>query len=212
MTVQLAGKGCLNSTGGLQRGRCSRMLLSVLVLAFLGCGRDAELLKETSREPNATLRFANFRRTQYSGTGALKWDLRAEEAFIYQINDTVDRIVVYGFELNQPDATDPLLISADRGELNHQTGSLTVEGNIRLKDKDGTIESQRLHYDTEKKIASSDDPVTVNRKGLHTVCQGGIYFERLKDRLICRSPQGTVESLPSDNNRPLQPAAEDIFQ
>jgi len=191
-----------------------RVAFFMSLLALLaGCNPEADLLKETTREPNATLRFANFRRTLYRGTGGMKWDLRAQEAFIYQKEDEVDRIVVYGFELDQADGADPLFISADRGELNQKTGTLVVEGNIVLRDKEGTIQSQRLTYNTEKKIADSKDPVTVNRKGLHTVCNAGIFFERAGDRLICRSPRGTVESLPSNSPRkPAQPSSEDIFQ
>lgn len=183
-----------------------------LLAVLTGCNPEADLLKETTREPNATLRFANFRRTLYRGTGGMKWNLRAREAFIYQTEDGVDRIVVYGFELDQADGTDPLFISADRGELNQKIGTLVVEGNILLRDKDGTIQSQRLTYNTEKKIADSRDPVTVNRKGLHTVCNAGIFFERASNRLICRSPRGTVESLPSNNPRKPEPSSEDIFQ
>jgi LPS export ABC transporter protein LptC len=191
--------------------RVTALMLFPCLLA--ACNPEADLLKETTREPDATLRFANFRRTLYRGTGGMKWDLRAREAFIYQKDDAVERVVVYGFEFNQADGTDPLFISADRGELNQKTGTLVIEGNIVLRDKEGTIQSQRLTYNTEKKIADSKDPVTVNRKGLHTVCRAGIYFERAGDRLICRAPSGTVESLPSNQpRRPAQPSSEDIFQ
>ena len=190
----------------------------VMIGMLAGCNPEADLLKETTREPNATLRFANFSRSFYRGTGGLKWSVKAEEAFVYQEGDKVSRIIVYHFEMNQADKTDPVFISAERGELNHETGRLVIEGNIMLKDKDGTIQSDRMNYDTEKKIADSKNPVTLNRKGLHTVCRAGIYFDKVKDQLICRSPKGTVESGDSpfaDSSKeakPVKPSQEDIFQ
>ncbi|MBW7856714.1 MAG: LPS export ABC transporter periplasmic protein LptC [Leptonema sp. (in: Bacteria)] len=187
-----------------------------LVLMFIGCNPEADLLKETSREPNATLRFANFRRTQYKGVGGIKWDLKASEAFIYQVEEKVDRVVVYDFSLDQHDAQDPLFVSAKRGEINYKTGNMTIEGDIYLKDKEGTITSQRMEYNLEKKIADSKDPVTLNRKGLTTECMGGVYYDRSSNRTVCRRPKGSVESFETepkkDQAQPIQPKSEDLFQ
>lgn len=188
----------------------------LVILTLVRCNPEADLLKETSREPNATLRFANFRRTQYKGVGGIKWDLKASEAFIYQVDEKVDRVVVYDFSLDQTDKQDPLFISAKRGEINYQTGNMTIEGDVYLKDKEGTITSQRLEYNLEKKVADSKNTVTLNRKGLTTQCMGGVYYDRSSNRTVCRRPKGSVESFESnqssDATKPIQPKAEDLFQ
>lgn len=188
----------------------------LIILTLVCCNPEADLLKETSREPNATLRFANFRRTQYKGVGGIKWDLKASEAFIYQVDEKVDRVVVYDFSLDQTDKQDPLFISAKRGEINYQTGNMTIEGDVYLKDKEGTITSQRLEYNLEKKVADSKNTVTLNRKGLTTQCMGGVYYDRSSNRTVCRRPKGSVESFESnqsnDATKPIQPKAEDLFQ
>lgn len=194
--------------------RMGRVLATVAVwTAHVSCGPDAEILKETAREPNATLRFSNFRHTYYKGLGTLKWDVRGDEVFIYQKGDETQRIVAYGFAMKQADPKDPVEVAAKRGELNYETKILTVEGDCSLKDTKGILRCSRLVYDLEKKIATSDEPVLIERAGSRTNCAGGLVFERASDRMTCRGPRGSVVPAQRDKKGEQKAApVEDLFQ
>lgn len=184
-----------------------------ILLIALACGPDAEILKETAREPNATLRFSTFRHTYYRGLGQLKWDVHGDEAFIYQKGDEVQRIVAYGFSMKQADPRDPVEISAKRGELDYAKNTVLMEGDCTLKDKSGALHCSHMTYDLEKKVATSSEPVVIERAGSRTTCVGGVVFERLSDRMTCRGPRGSVvPARPTKGNDQKTAPVEDLFQ
>lgn len=198
---------------GAAKGMGRLSFMAAVLFTHVACGPDAEMLKETAREPNATLRFSNFRHTYYKGLGTLKWDVRGDEVFIYQKGDDTQRIVAYGFAMKQADPKDPVEVAAKRGELNYEKKTLTMEGDCSLKDNKGILHCSRLVYDLEKKVATSDEPVLIERAGSRTNCVGGVVFERLSDRMTCRGPRGSVVPAQRDKKGEQKTApVEDLFQ
>jgi len=166
---------------------------AILILAISSCRESYDIVREDSLEKEANVRISNFTRYNQTVSGRKIWKLTAKEAYLYRQDQTESKIIVYNFSFEQFNENEQStgLLTADRGEVNYQDQKMLLTGNIVSTDETGRLlRGQKMTYDIESKILSSDETVTIIEKGLSTVCRRGVLVDRESGRQICRSPAG----------------------
>ncbi len=177
--------------------------LFIFILSFFFyCEKKYPILKEESREKLATLRFSNFKRVQYKGTGEKKWELHSEEAYIYTENNqkNISKIIVYNFVFNQylPRVSN---IKAKKAIINYAQETMLVEGDAVYKDPDIQIQSAKLEYSINSEYTDTKDSVKITRKNIEMECLKGFYYDRKKGTQVCRKPSGKFTQKKNDKNK-----------
>ncbi len=165
----------------------------IFFLLILSCKDENPILKEESREIFANLRFSNFKKTHYKGTGIKKWELQSEEAYIYQDENqqNVKKIIVYNFTFQQY-LPEKAFFKAKKAVLDQQENTMFLEGDAEFSDKEIQLKSDSLTYEIEKGILNSDNLVILKRKNTELKCLKGLYYDKNNGLQICRSPAGTI--------------------
>ena len=156
------------------------------------CGESYTVVSEDVRESDASFRIRNFERTSYRALGIAQWELRAEEAFLYQqAGSTPARVVTYGFTFREFDDSGQLqsTVRGERGEMNNEEQELRVSGDVFFEDREGRrVEGSEMTYDMEREILTTDQPVVIRDRGLYSRCAQGAVIYMQEDRQICRGP------------------------
>jgi len=101
--------------------------------------------------------------------------LQAEEARVLPQREQVLMRAV-GLRLATADASGELRMSCDHGELDLQSGSFVGVGTVRGSTPDGRrFETERLRYDHEAGLVTTDAPVVI-RDGAGTLRGGGFRY------------------------------------
>ena len=143
-----------------------------LLLVLASC-KDKEYLRiEVEKESGSMVSMRNFSRSSYKESGELEWRLKGDESYIFPKEN---KTIVYGFAFNQFEKGKVTsMMTGNRGEINHQTKTVVLEGKVRLKTNDGKfIESESLTYNLDEKTLFSEadvlvysDGTTIRGKGL----------------------------------------------
>lgn len=108
--------------------------------------------------PNMRVQNVRLIEQQEEGDG---WELRAHDAEFY---DTKQLVVVHQMRarlLSQ--ATQPVQVAADHGQIDSATGNMTVQGNVQLQYMDGyTIETDVLSWHAASRLLWTDAAVKIN--------------------------------------------------
>lgn len=175
-----------------------RFILIGLTLAGLSsCDEGYRLIHEDSREKGANIRLSNFKRFASRRDGSPLWYLKATEAYVFKQDDGGQTIIAYDFNLEEygPDGKVSGHVVAKRGEINAEKKRIFLEGDVVFREETGrVIESGTLVIDTEEKILTGDDPVTITEDKIKTICQKGIIIYQTEGKQICKNPSGTVYS------------------
>src|SRR5688572_24787290 len=131
-----------------------RFILPITIFAIVvSCEESFKPLNEVVREPDATIRFFNFKRSANKPDGKLEWKLNSEEAYMFEKDKKQSKIVVYNFTFISFDDKEPTTIVAERGEINYDKQLMYVSGQVHFKEGNTrTIESSALEYNLETKI------------------------------------------------------------
>ncbi|TGL57397.1 LPS export ABC transporter periplasmic protein LptC [Leptospira ognonensis] len=139
-------------------------LVLILILVFLNCKDKKYLRIDDEKESGSMISMRDFSRLSYTKDGVLEWKLLGKESYIYP---TDNRTVVYGFEFYQYDGGKyKSYLTGKRGEINHSTKSVLLEGEVNLKTEDGKIlKSENLNYNLDEKTLSTDSEVVIYSDG-----------------------------------------------
>ncbi|XDD44191.1 LPS export ABC transporter periplasmic protein LptC [Leptospira sp. WS60.C2] len=150
----------------------SKVWTLCFLLALSFC-KDKEYLRiEVEKESGSMVSMRNFSRSSYKETGELEWRLKGDESYIFPKEN---KTIVYGFAFSQFEkGKSTSMMTGDRGEINHKTKTVILEGKVRLKTNDGKfIETESLTYNLDEKTLSSEvdvlvysDGTTIRGKGL----------------------------------------------
>ena len=176
----------------------------------LACTETYPTIEDRSLEKGAAVKLGKFHRQALAAAGYKAWELQGHEAYIFEKKRRQTRIVSYGFEFRQYDAKGKAIatIRAVRGEVDYDAKKLYLTGNVEFENNARTIRSQKMQYDTEEKIVTSDAPVVISERNLYTRCARGIYVDQKTQRQVCRGPVGT-HTRPAGKS---EGGVDDIFQ
>jgi LPS export ABC transporter protein LptC len=95
------------------------------------------------------------------------------------------RAVVYGVDAKiMQAARRTWFVSATQGVVDRITGDLTVQGRVRLYEKDGyAIETDRLHLRTAERVLHTEEPV-VMRGNAVSIAGTGLRHEIDENRIV----------------------------
>jgi LPS export ABC transporter protein LptC len=135
------------------------------------CNKNTALRIDKEKESGSQISLRKFSRISYNEEGKKQWKLNADESFIYPKED---KTIFYGLDFNQYDGgklTSEL--SSDRGEVNHTTKKLNLNGNIFLITPDRkSLKTQTLEYDINTEELTTDDDVKIYSSGTFIAGKG----------------------------------------
>lgn len=139
-------------------------IVLLLILVFSHCKDKKYLRIDDEKESGSMISMRDFSRLSYTKDGVLEWKLLGKESYIYP---TDNRTVVYGFEFYQYDGGKyKSYLTGKRGEINHSTKSVLLEGEVNLKTEDGKIlKSENLNYNLDEKTLATDSEVVIYSDG-----------------------------------------------
>ncbi|EMO47403.1 LPS export ABC transporter periplasmic protein LptC [Leptospira santarosai] len=119
---------------------------------------------EKERESGSSISIRNFKREAYDANGQLQWELRAEESYVY-VNE--NKTIFYNIDFDQYEGGKfKSKLLAEKGEINHKTRLMLLEGKIFLRTDDNkTLVAKAMEYNMDTKKLVSDSEVTVNADG-----------------------------------------------
>lgn len=182
----------------LSRRQALTIWLAVFVIFGAACQEGYRVVEENAREKGANIRLNNFTRTSVKVDGTPEWQVDAREAYIYQKEGKESNIITYDFEFKQFDDRGKVTstLTAERGEINYEEQQLRLTGGVLYKSAEQTIETEKMRFDIETEIVSSDDPVKIIEGASVTRCRRGVVVDRPNERQVCKSPVGLSVSVP----------------
>ncbi|MBE7411302.1 MAG: LPS export ABC transporter periplasmic protein LptC [Leptospiraceae bacterium] len=169
-------------------------------LVFSLCKKDKGIKIESERESGSTISLRNFTRDSFDKDGVKISKLTAEESFIFFDEN---RTVFYSLVFDQfKDGKFESSLKGDRGEVNHTTKKLNVNGNIVLNTVDHKrLEAEELLYDIDEQTLVSDKSVIVNSRG--TTIRGiGLRADKNLNKVTILKPTAiSKEGNPLEKNK-----------
>ncbi|MDV6236971.1 LPS export ABC transporter periplasmic protein LptC [Leptospira ellisii] len=134
------------------------------VSVLIDCKKTNYERVEKERESGASVSIRNFKRTAYDQEGKLQWELKAEESYVY-VNE--NKTIFYNIDFDQyEDGKFKSKLLGEKGEINHKTRLMTLEGKIYLRTNDDkTLNARAMEYNMDTKKLVSDSEVTVSSDG-----------------------------------------------
>lgn len=145
-----------------------KLLLSVAVIlgvvstigVFIGyrSGMQSKVLIPAAIKKAADMSLEKVRQTSLKN-GIKEWDLEAESAYLAESEKKL--------MLSMPSVTfflkdgNVIFLTAEKGILKTDTKSITVTGDVKAKTQEYSLKANRLDYESEKKILSSNQPVVL---------------------------------------------------
>ncbi|EMY68655.1 LPS export ABC transporter periplasmic protein LptC [Leptospira vanthielii] len=167
-----------------------RIFVLFFLLAIVNC-KDKEYLRiEVEKESGSMISMRNFSRSSYKESGELEWKLKGAESYIFPKDN---KTIVYGFEFKQMEKGNVTsAMTGERGEINHSTKTVVLNGKVRLKTNDGKyIESESLTYNLDEKTLSSEEDVLVYSDGT-TIRGKGLRADRNLNKFTIIQPKAVT--------------------
>ena len=124
--------------------------------------------------------------------GVRESEIQADTAYFYDPSQTT---VLRNMRLVFIDSTgaENATVVSKRGQYLWQTGNMVAESSVVLTTRDGRVlKSERLRYDAEKKLLSTDLPFTYDNRGQHVEGQG--FVSDLKfENIAAEKPRGVSD-------------------
>lgn len=159
---------------------------SILILVVVGGvflaerSRVAQPAPQQSEVEPPDMRVRNVRLIEQREEGGNGWELLAQEAAFY---DAKQLVVVHHMRaqlLSQ--ATQPVQIVADNGQIDRVTGNMTVQGNVQLQYLEGyTIATEVLSWHATNRLLWTATAVQINSALVHIAgvgLQGNVDQQR----------------------------------
>ncbi|TGK23489.1 LPS export ABC transporter periplasmic protein LptC [Leptospira yasudae] len=152
------------NTGNLLRIFFLLIACGLSSLSVTSCKKVNYERVEKERESGANVSIRNFKREAYDAQGQLQWELRAEESYVY-VND--NKTIFYNIDFDQYEGGKfKSKLLAEKGEINHKTRLMILEGKIFLRTEDNkTLIAKAMEYNMDTKKLVSDSEVTVSADG-----------------------------------------------
>ncbi|MCG6168022.1 LPS export ABC transporter periplasmic protein LptC [Leptospira sp. FAT2] len=152
------------NTGNLLRIFFLLIACGLSSFLFANCKKVNYERVEKERESGANVSIRNFKREAYDAQGQLQWELRAEESYVY-VND--NKTIFYNIDFDQYEGGKfKSKLLAEKGEINHKTRLMILEGKIFLRTEDNkTLIAKTMEYNMDTKKLVSDSEVTVSADG-----------------------------------------------
>ncbi|WP_061217881.1 LPS export ABC transporter periplasmic protein LptC [Leptospira weilii] len=134
------------------------------IVTFFYCKKVNYERVEKEKESGSSVSIRNFKREAYDASGQLQWELRAEESYVY-VNE--NKTIFYNIDFDQyENGKFKSKLLAEKGEINHKTRLMLLEGNIFLRTDDNkTLVAKVMEYNMDTKKLVSDSEVTVSADG-----------------------------------------------
>ncbi|WP_061248553.1 LPS export ABC transporter periplasmic protein LptC [Leptospira alstonii] len=151
-----------------KNNRIRILCLSVVCVFFLNTFENCKKVNyervEKEKESGSSISIRNFKREAYDVNGQLQWELRAEESYVY-VNENKTTFYKIDFDQYEGGKFKSKLL-AEKGEINHKTRLMLLEGNIFLRtDDDKILTAKTMEYNMDTKKLFSDSEVTVSSDG-----------------------------------------------
>ncbi|TGM59841.1 LPS export ABC transporter periplasmic protein LptC [Leptospira adleri] len=148
------------------RNRVLFFLISFGLFAgqFVDCKKTNYERVEKERETGASISIRNFKREAYDQDGKLQWELRAQESYVY-VNE--NKTIFYNIDFDQfENGKFKSKLLGEKGEINHKTRLMKLEGKIFLRTDDNKIlTAKQIEYNMDTKKLESNSEVTVSADG-----------------------------------------------
>ena len=191
------------------------MAVAALLFVTAACQEGYRVVREDARETGANIRLNNFVRNSVLVTGEREWNVTATEAYIYQTDGKETNIIAYEFEFTQFDEKGKVhsTLTAERGEIDYEEQKMHLSGEVLYKSSEQIIETEKLAYEIETEVVTSDVHVRIREGSSVTNCRKGVVVDRLNERQVCKSPVGLSISTPGTGSEGNDGGgAIDIFQ
>ncbi len=167
-----------------------KFLIMISMVFVLGCQDRKYLRIDTEKESGSMVSMRNFSRIFYNQEGKLEWKLKGKESYIYP---TDNRTIVYGFEFYQyENGKYKSYLTGARGEINHSTKTVVLEGDVNLKTEDGNLlKSETLNYNLDDKTLSTDSEVLIYSDGT-TIRGKGLRADRGLNKYTVLKPSAVT--------------------
>lgn len=138
--------------------------LGLFANTFVVCKKTNYERVEKERETGASISIRNFKREAYDQDGKLQWELRAQESFVY-VNE--NKTIFYNIDFDQfENGKFKSKLLGEKGEINHKTRLMKLEGKIFLRTDDNKIlTAKQIEYNMDTKKLESNSEVTVSSDG-----------------------------------------------
>ncbi|AOP34117.1 LPS export ABC transporter periplasmic protein LptC [Leptospira tipperaryensis] len=140
------------------------ILFGFFASSFENCKKVNYERVEKERESGASISIRNFKREAYDQDGKLQWELRAEESYVY-VNE--NKTIFYNIDFDQfENGKFKSKLLGEKGEINHKTRLMKLEGKIFLRTDDNKIlTAKQIEYNMDTKKLESNSEVTVSADG-----------------------------------------------
>ncbi|WP_078123694.1 LPS export ABC transporter periplasmic protein LptC [Leptospira alexanderi] len=140
------------------------VVCAFFIVTFFYCKKVNYERVEKEKESGSSVSIRNFKREAYDASGQLQWELRAEESYVY-VNE--NKTIFYNIDFDQyENGKFKSKLLAEKGEINHKTRLMLLEGNIFLRTDDNkTLVAKVMEYNMDTKKLVSDSEVTVSADG-----------------------------------------------
>ncbi|WP_061222388.1 LPS export ABC transporter periplasmic protein LptC [Leptospira weilii] len=140
------------------------VVCAFFMVTFLYCKKLNYERVEKEKESGSSISIRNFKREAYNASGQLQWELKAEESYVY-VNE--NKTIFYNIDFDQYEGGKfKSKLLAEKGEINHKTRLMLLEGKIFLRTDDNkTLVAKVMEYNMDTKKLMSDSEVTVSADG-----------------------------------------------
>ncbi|MBM9498916.1 LPS export ABC transporter periplasmic protein LptC [Leptospira sp. 201903071] len=140
------------------------ILLGFFAPFFQNCKKKNYERVEKERESGASISIRNFKREAYDQDGKLQWELKAQESYVY-VNE--NKTIFYNIDFDQfENGKFKSKLLGEKGEINHKTRLMKLEGKIFLRTDDNKIlTAKQIEYNMDTKKLESNSEVTVSSDG-----------------------------------------------
>lgn len=158
----------------------------ILVCLLFGCKKKEYIRVEGEKESGSMVSLRDFYRFSYDELGQIEWKLQGSESYIYPKEK---KTIIYGFQFTQYEkGVSKSKVTGDRGEIDHNSKNVQLNGNVKLKTEDGRyVESDSLVYNLTDKTLFSDSDVLVYSDGT-TIRGKGLRVDKASGKFTILRP------------------------
>lgn len=193
----------------------NHLFILVFLLTNVNCNDGFKEVTDKNIEKPSSIYLDNFRRESLNLDGKKKWFITANKAFVYMDGSQQSRLIVYEFEFIEYDENGSMrnTVIANRGDIDYSENILHLDGNVISKNSMGRIvESQKMKYDMEEKIFTSNSRVKIVDRGTLLVCSTGAIIDVQNNKQTCLGPTVIKNNKRNDDNSQEDSLDLDIFQ
>jgi len=151
----------------------TNLFLSLIIVFLLQIATSAEDsskedLSSTNNEDVASQRIKDFYLTNYKEDGAQDWEVKGDEALIYENHVEIDQMDAKYYTND-----DTVLIKSDKAKLDNQSMNVYLRDNVEIENKEGMkLVTESLDWERNQNNINTDDWVKVNNQSMQITAKG----------------------------------------